>query len=42
VNRKHEKSIGRKIYKIENIFLYIGRIVGFLEKESRPYLPRLL
>jgi hypothetical protein len=39
VNWKCEKSIGRKIYKIENIFLYIGRIIGFLEKESIPVLP---
>jgi len=42
VNPKCEKSIGRKIYKIENIFLYIGRITGFLEKESRACPSRFL
>ncbi|WP_255361921.1 MULTISPECIES: hypothetical protein [Methanosarcina] len=42
MNREPERSIGRKIYKIEDIFSYTGRIAGFLEKESRPYPPRLL
>jgi len=42
VNWKPKTSIGRKIYKIEDIFLYTGRIAGFLEKESRSYPPRLL
>jgi hypothetical protein len=42
VNQECEKNIGRKIYKIENIFIYVGRIKGFLEKESSLCPPRFL